>query len=72
MDIIVQVNFVEISVKNLDSACSVYCTWCLNFYISDWIWMWSGFETPVEWEDNHTVFSTDGPDVQYVVSELIL
>ena len=33
--------------------------------------IWTGFESPVEWEDHQNVFSADGPDVQYVVGKLI-
>ncbi|GKU93006.1 hypothetical protein SLEP1_g6648 [Rubroshorea leprosula] len=29
----------------------------------------TGFETPIEWEDHPTIFSTDGPDVQYASAQ---
>lgn len=35
-------------------------------------WMWSGFESPSEWEDHHRIFGVDGPDIQYAVSENFL
>ena len=34
--------------------------------------MWSGFESPGEWEDHHRIFGVDGPDIQYTVGEISL
>lgn len=33
--------------------------------------IYSGFESPGEWDDHHRIFGLDGPDIQYSVSCVI-
>lgn len=63
MGIIVQVNPKSLYVLDFGLIVYYICIILTTCYL-----LWSGFETPGEWEDHHRIFGIDGPDIQYTVS----